>query len=108
MVDAELEKLQQLIAQRLQSLGRLQLSVVCRTACKIVLLHTTGGAGVRVLVCRDSPVGRPFVNIMPVVDGKALVEDSQSMRGVLAEGLDPIIATIEAAFETATKVAHLR
>lgn len=107
MVDAELENLQQLIAQRLQPLGPLQLIPVCRTACKIVLLHKAGGAGVRVLVCRDSRAGRPFVNIMPMVDGKTLVEDSHSLRGVLADGLDPIIATVEAAFETATKIAHL-
>jgi hypothetical protein len=43
---------------------------------------------------------------MPLVDGKALVEDSQSLRGVDRWSLDPIIATIEAAFETALKAAR--
>jgi hypothetical protein len=102
----ELETLQQLIAQRLQRLGRVGLARVCRTAYKIVLLQRTGGAGVRVLVCRDNKIGLPFVNIMPLVDGKALVEDSQSLRGVDRWSLDPIIATIEAAFETALKAAR--
>lgn len=103
----ELETLQQLIAQRLQPLGRVNLAPVCRTAYKIVVLHPAGGAGVRVLVCRDNEVGRPFVNVMPLVDGKALVDDSQSLRGVDSMMLDAIIVTIEAAFETAVKAAHL-
>lgn len=108
MAEDELEVLQRLIAQRLR-FGRVVLSDVCRTAQKIVVLHKTGGAGVRVLVCRESEVGRPFVNIMPVVDGRPIVEDSHSLRAVATDGsgLDPIIATIEAAYEAALKIAHL-
>jgi hypothetical protein len=110
MADTELEALQQLIAERLQALGRITVSPVCRTVHKILILHRGGGAGVRVLICRDSEIGRPFINIMPIVDGKSLVDDGHSLRGVLTNGagLEPIIKTIEAAYEAALKAGHLQ
>lgn len=110
MVDTELETLQWLIAQRLEALGRITISPVCRTVHKLLVLHRGGGAGVRVLICRENEFVRPFVNIMPIVDGKALVDDGHSLRGVLMDdfGLEPIIKTIEAAYEAALKAAHLQ
>lgn len=107
VVDDELLTLQRLIAQRLAPLGSVTLGVVCRTVCKVLVTHKAGGVGVRVLVCRESEQGRPFVNVMPLVDGKVVIDDSQTLRGVLPTGLDPVITTIEAAFEIATKAAHL-
>jgi hypothetical protein len=109
MAENELEALQRMIAERIR-VGRIFLSPVCLTVQKIVVLHRTGGAGVRVFICRDSEIGLPFVNIMPLIDGKPVVDDSVSMRGVPTDGsgLDSIVATIEAAYETALKTAHLQ
>lgn len=100
----DLEALQTLIAQRIEPLGRVVCSVVCRTAYKIVVTDRTG-VGVRVLICRDHDSSRPFVNIMPLLDPveRAECDESVSFRGVLLEdvSLDPITDQVKATFERA-------